>query len=170
MTTTTLEPSAIHASPPMPQHMAIPPKASDKPVLVDVEGRPTPAGWRKISELLAQPMATRTFRGRGGLQMEYITARQVQRRLDQVVGPGNWATQIRIVRADHPVAVAVGLAIFGVWKWDVGYSNSPDADDPEDKSYEIEPLKAAVSDGLKRAAVQWGVGRWLYPEMRPQSE
>ncbi len=164
MTTTDLEPINTAQSPPMPQIMAIPP--ADKPALIDASGHPTPLGWRKIADLLGKPMATRTFRGRGGIQMEYITARQVQRRLDQVVGPGNWSTQVRVIRADHPVAVAVGLALFGVWKWDVGYSNSPDADDPEDKSYELEPLKAAVSDGLKRAAVQWSIGRWLYPEMR----
>jgi hypothetical protein len=57
--------------------------------------------------------------------------------------------------------VLVGLGIFGVWKWDAGYSNNPDAE-PEDPQFEDEPLKAAVSDGLKRAAVQWGIGRFLY--------
>ena len=39
---------------------------------------------------------------------------------------------------------------------DVGYSNAPDSED------EMEPAKAAFSDGLKRAAVGFGVGRWLY--------
>jgi hypothetical protein len=51
-----------------------------------------------------------------------------------------------------------------VWKWDVGYSNNPESDEETDRSYEHEPLKAAVSDGFKRAGVQWGVGRFLYGE------
>lgn len=136
------------------------------PDLVGADGKPTPAGWREIGRRLAQPMPTRTFNAGKRGTFEYITARQVQQRLDQVVGPGNWSTTVQIVRAEHPVAALVSLRIFGVEKADVGYSNNPDADDPEDKSYEQEPLKAAVSDGFKRSAVQWGIGRWLYREMR----
>lgn len=136
------------------------------PELVGADGKPTPGGWREIGKRLAAAMPTREFdAGRRGT-FSYITARQVQQRLDQVVGPGNWSTHVTIVRSEHPVATLVALSIFGVEKADVGYSNNPDADDPEDKSYEQEPLKAAVSDGFKRAAVQWGIGRFLYREMR----
>lgn len=127
------------------------------------DGTPTGRGWRAISKALCTEMPSKTFKGRGGKSFSYITARQVASRLDLVVGPGNWSTQVQVVRADHPVAVLVGLSIFGVWKWDAGYSNNPEADDQTtDKAYEDEPLKAAVSDGFKRAAVQWGCGRWLY--------
>ena len=49
------------------------------------------------------------------------------------------------------------LTIFGVTKADVGYAKAPDSDD------EAEPAKAAWSDSLKRAAVQWGVARYLHP-------
>lgn len=134
--------------------------------LIDESGKPTVRGWREIGRRLSAKLQTRTFNaGRKGT-FEYITARQVFELLDKTVGPGNWATQVQVVRAEHPVAVLVGLGILGVWKWDTGYSNNPDANDPEDKSFEDEPLKAAVSDGIKRVAVQWGVGRWLYPEMR----
>lgn len=138
-------------------------EAKPKPVLIREDGTPTPEGWRKISELLRKPMPTQQFKGRGGRMFSYLTARQVQDRLDTVIGPGNWSTAVRVERADHPVAVLVGLALFGVAKWDAGYSNNPDAT-PEDKQYEDEPLKAAVSDGFKRAAVQWGIGRWLYEQ------
>jgi hypothetical protein len=135
--------------------------------LLGADGRPTAAGWRKIAERLGMEMTTREFRGKGGMSFSYITARQVQQRLDQVVGPGNWSTSVQIIRADHPVSALVTLRVFGVEKADVGYSNNPDADDPEDKTYELEPLKAAVSDGFKRAAVQWSIGRFLYREMKP---
>ncbi len=134
-----------------------------------VDGKPTPAGWREIHRRLAAQMPTRTAKGKGG-SYAYITARQVQSRLDQVVGPGNWSTNVQIIRSEHPVSALVeayGAGLDVVAEGADGYSNNPDADDPEDKSYEHEPLKAAVSDGFKRAAVQWSVGRWLYPEMRP---
>jgi hypothetical protein len=132
-----------------------------KVVLVKPDGTPTPEGWRKIATAFAIKLPYKTRKGRGGRNFDYIDARQVGTLLDKVVGPGNWSTQVRVVRADHPVAVLVGLGIFGVWKWDAGYSNNPDAE-PEDPQFEDEPLKAAVSDGLKRAAVQWGIGRFLY--------
>jgi hypothetical protein len=152
------------------------------------DGRPTAAGWRWIGRRLREPMPARGFRGKGGREMRYITARQVQARLDQIVGPGNWSSNWTVVRAEPPVIARVGIAIFGNWKWDTGYSNNPEAVDEfipvtdesgnpvvdkqtgevqmrRNPSFEEEPLKAAVSDGFKRAAVQHGVGRWLYPEI-----
>jgi hypothetical protein len=144
------------------------------------DNKPTAAGWRWIGRKFREPMATRSARKPGGTR-EYITARQVQDRLDAIVGPGNWSSQQRVVRAEHPVSVAAGIGVFGVWKWDLGYSNNPDAVDEwieevnkangevqqrRNPSYEDEPLKAAFSDAFKRAAVSWGVGRFLYPEMK----
>jgi hypothetical protein len=136
--------------------------AKEKVPLIDERGHPTPQGWRKIGELFGKEMSSKQRKGAGGRTFDYITARQVAKRLDDVVGPGNWATEVKVIRADHPVSVLVGVAVFGVWKWDAGYSNNPEADDEQDRAYEQEPLKAAVSDGFKRAAVLWGIGRWLY--------
>lgn len=137
-------------------------QAKPKPVLSNPDGTPNRDGWRRIGERLRKEMPHRERKGPGGKMFSYITARQVQDRLDAVVGPGNWQSDWTCIRSDHPVAARVGVAIFGVWKWDVGYSNNPEADDEQDRGYEQEPLKAAVSDGFKRAAVQWGVGRFLY--------
>lgn len=130
--------------------------------LMNPDGTPTPEGWRKIGERFRQPIPHKERQGRGGMKFSYINARQVQERLDGVVGPGNWQTTVQVIRADHPVSVQVSLGVFNVWKTDVGYSNNPEADDENDRSYELEPLKAAVSDGFKRAAVQFGIGRFLY--------
>lgn len=130
--------------------------------LIDETGKPTKEGWRAIGKAFRKPMPSKQRAGRGGRQFSYIDARQVQDTLDGVVGPGNWCSDWSVVRAEHPVCARVGIAVFGVWKWDVGYSNNPEADDENDKAYEDEPLKAAVSDGFKRAAVQWGIGRFLY--------
>jgi hypothetical protein len=158
------------------------------PEIDQATGRPTPGGWRWIGRRFRESMPTREARKPGGVR-PYITARQVQERLDAIVGPGNWTSDLRVVRSEHPVAVAVGIAVYGVWKWDMGYSNNPDQVDEyveatdregnrivdptsgevqmrKNPAYEDEPLKAAFSDGFKRAGVQHGIGRFLYPEMR----
>lgn len=93
--------------------------------------------------------------GRGGQRFNYITARDVMDRLDAVVGPSNWSSVYRRVDVETG-AVECRLTIYGVTKADVGYPNNPESDQ------ETEKLKAAYSDALKRAAVQWGVGRFLY--------
>ena len=84
--------------------------------------------------------------------LAYIDARCVQDRLDSTVGAENWTFKWEPVAIlNGAVTVAKGiLTIHGVPKEDVGDSGS------------IEPSKSAVSDALKRAAVQWGVGRYLY--------
>jgi len=138
------------------QSPAVPRECTDeKPILVDEFGAPTKEGWRRIGHLFQAPMPARQRKGPGGRSFDYITARQVADRLDKVIGPGNWATAFRVLSVqDHVVECT--LSVFGISKADVGYSNNPDADN------ESEPLKAAFSDAFKRAAVQWGIGRWLY--------
>jgi hypothetical protein len=122
--------------------------------LIDTEGRPTAAGWRRIGDLLRKPMPTRERKGPGGRMLSYITARDVQNRLDGVVRPGNWSTSYRVLDMDRAI-VQCRLEVFGVRREEIGYPNS--VDDPED-----EALKSSFSDALKRCAVTFGVGRWLY--------
>jgi hypothetical protein len=122
--------------------------------LIDSEGRQTAAGWRRVGELLRKPMRTKERKGPGGRMLSYITARDVQNRLDGVVGPGNWSTSYRVLDLDKAI-VECRLEIFGVAREEIGYPNS--VDDPED-----EALKSSFSDALKRCAVTFGVGRWLY--------
>ena len=82
----------------------------------------------------------------------YIDAREVQERLDTVVGPGGWAFELEpIVTANGELRVARGrLSIFGIAKDDIGTAST------------FEQSKGTASDALKRAAVQWGIGRYLY--------
>src|SRR6516225_7940386 len=87
--------------------------------LVGPDGRPTSAGWHYISRSLAQEMASKTRDGRGGMRFNYITARQVQDRLDDCVGPGNWATQYKVLYHDprkNIVVIECRLTLFGVTK------------------------------------------------------
>lgn len=99
--------------------------------------------------------------GRGGNKFDYIDARSAHQRLDEVVGPGGWQTTFKLLDSESKaVECSLSVLIDGVWvvKTDVGYPNS--AADAEDDGKE--PLKAAYSDAMKRAAVQFGVGRHLY--------
>lgn len=93
--------------------------------------------------------------GTRGQMMAYVDARHVMDRLDTVVGPGNWSDQYRVIDLGDGV-VECALTVAGVLKCDVGYKN--DARDDASK----EPLKAAYSDAFKRAAVKFGIGRFLY--------
>ncbi len=85
----------------------------------------------------------------------YIDARAVQHRLNTVLGVDGWNFTYKESEKDNSVhgrlEVRVGKEI--VVREDVGYPNS------EDKQ---EMLKDAVSDALKRCAVHFGVGHFLY--------
>lgn len=96
--------------------------------------------------------------GTRGMFLAYIDARQLYDRLDEVLGIGNWQRSVKQVNADGSVVVAISIRFGDEWitHEDVGYSNNPG------ESHEKEPIKAAVSDGAKRAAVGFGVGRFLY--------
>lgn len=125
---------------------------------------------KTVHELLTEPFGpddVKQREGRGGFRFDYIDARSVHQRLDDVVGPGGWQTAFTILDPDSK-AVECRLSVFieGVWvaKADVGYPNS--AQDAENDAQE--PLKAAYSDALKRAGVQFGIGRHLYEKKTPQ--
>lgn len=84
----------------------------------------------------------------------YIQSRDVQDRLDQVVGPENWRTHFRTIQigSESGVECTLEIKVGGEWvgKTDVAPTT------------EVEKLKGAYSDALKRAAVHWGIGRYLY--------
>lgn len=85
-----------------------------------------------------------------GLALAYIDARDVMDRLDEVCGPENWQT--RYPHANGKTVCELGLRIDGEWVWK--------ADGAGDTDFEAE--KGALSDAFKRAAVRWGIGRYLY--------
>ncbi|WP_439620306.1 Rad52/Rad22 family DNA repair protein [Gemmata sp.] len=89
------------------------------------------------------------------LAMGYIDARLIQDRLDDVLGVENWQDSYDFL-PDGSVVCRLRLKLGGRWitKTDVGSpSEQPDSGDR---------VKAAVSDALKRAAVKFGIGRYLY--------
>lgn len=85
-----------------------------------------------------------------GMALAYIDSRDVMQRLDDVVGPENW--QNRYPHAGGKTCCEIGIKIDGEWVW-----KSDGAGDTD-----VEGDKGAFSDSFKRAAVQFGVGRYLY--------
>ena len=122
---------------------------------------------RTIHRELAQPFAAedlgwrlqRTFEYHGkmtGIAVPYVTNRAIMNRLDSVVGPENWYNDFK---PWHTVgkkeSQLCGISIYFeergfITKWD----GAEDSD--------IESVKGGLSDSMKRAAVQWGIGRALY--------
>ncbi|NUZ10017.1 hypothetical protein HUZ36_04420 [Pseudoalteromonas sp. McH1-7] len=80
----------------------------------------------------------------------YVTNRAVQQRLDDVFGLSGWKNVYR----DTPRGQLCGLKVLigdqWITKWDgASYTDT-------------DPLKGALSVAMKRASVQFGVGRYLY--------
>lgn len=86
-----------------------------------------------------------------GQVLAYIDARDVMDRLDDVCGPAGW--QNRYTHADKKTICEIGiLTPDGEWVWKADGAGESD----------IEAEKGALSDSFKRAAVRWGIGRYLY--------
>jgi len=118
--------------------------------------------WRDISKRLQEPFYPEAveFRVQGKVNEQtgraaavaYVDARAVQDRLDNVVGAGQWSFDwTPLVIENGEVMIAKGtLTIYGVSKSDAGTASN------------FEQSLGAVSHCFKRAAVHWGIGRYLY--------
>lgn len=83
------------------------------------------------------------------IPLAYIDARDVMYRLDEVFGL-DW--QCKYSHADNKTICEIGVLIDGNWIWRAGGAGDTD----------IEAEKGAISDAFKRAAVLFGIGRYLY--------
>ncbi len=118
---------------------------------------------REIGRLLAEPFAEdvvhwkpQTVKDNRALAVAYIDARDVMDRLDEVLGVAGWKDQY-VPLGDGNVRCLLSCRLPGgewISKEDVG--GESEQKDQGDKT------KAAFSDALKRAAVKWGIGRYLY--------
>jgi len=104
------------------------------------------------TEVKFKPQAVK---GNRALALAYVDVRAIMDRLDHVLGVENWQDDYQLL-PDNSVMCRLRLRIGKRWitKMDVGGpSEQPDGGDR---------LKAAFSDALKRAAVKFGIGRYLY--------
>lgn len=107
-----------------------------------------------------EPDEVRT-RPQAGRQIQYITARTAMNRLDTVLGPENWWDDY--VPGENSVVCRLSIRLPDgsiVTKCDAGgYAGMQDQGDDE---------KSAFSDAFKRAAIKFGVGRYLYRDGVPR--
>lgn len=117
---------------------------------------------KPITAALSEPFDPRdvkwkpqSVKGNRALALAYLDARAIQDRLDAVLGVEGWQDEYHLL-PDNSVVCKLQLKLGDRWitKMDVGSpSEQPDGGDR---------LKAAFSDALKRAAVKFGIGRYLY--------
>ncbi|WP_435005130.1 Rad52/Rad22 family DNA repair protein [Tundrisphaera lichenicola] len=119
--------------------------------------------YPEIFAALAAPLPRESLRkkkGRGGDMLTYMTSRGVMNRFDDVLGPENWKESYRQM-PDGELFCRITITLpdgSRVTKGDVGIGQGPDAGIKR---------KAIYSDALKRAAVKFGVGRYLYRDGMP---
>jgi hypothetical protein len=100
------------------------------------------------------------IRSQGNRQLAYITARTAMNRLDSILGPENWWDEY--VPGENSVLCRLTVRLpdgSTLTKADAGgYAGMPDSGDDD---------KSGYSDAFKRAAVKFGVGRYLYRDGVP---
>lgn len=106
----------------------------------DIEWRVQQSGLKKNSQ---EPWV---------MVIPYLTNRAVQQRLDDVFGFGNWGNEYKPTPCGKGYLCGIKVKVGDEWvtKWD-GAEHT-----------QVEALKGALSNSMKRAAVQLGVGRYLY--------
>lgn len=146
--------------------------------MVDERRYATEAMLRALAEP-TPPDEIGTRKAPGGGTLDYIDARFVFDRFDAALGPDLWQSDIEwtpVVRLEEKlgkkgqvieeeVQTPFPMARLGVlckegwvWKQDLGDFS------------DIASVKGSVSDSIKRAAVQWGVGRDLYPKPKDKQK
>lgn len=113
-----------------------------------------------IFKLLAEPFNPNTVKWRVGatskdktkaIALAYVDARIVMVRLDDVLGPNNWQDKYFETNSGR-IMCELSVRIDGEW--------ITKTDGAGDTGTEGE--KGAISDAFKRAAVKFGIGRYLY--------
>lgn len=87
------------------------------------------------------------------MALAYLDARDVMDRLDDVCGPDRWQSHFEET-AKGRIICRISIDVSGQGDWVTKSDGAGDTD--------VEGEKGALSDALKRAAVSWGVGRYLY--------
>jgi hypothetical protein len=83
--------------------------------------------------------------------LAYVTNRAIQERLDMAVGIENWKNEFTTA-PDGGVMCGISIRFGDEWvtKYDAAENTA------------VEAVKGGMSNAMKRAAVQWGIGRYLY--------
>lgn len=115
---------------------------------------------KDIFDALARPFRADELKSfsKGGKSFKYITARTVMNRLDEVLGPESWWDEY-VNLTEHSAICRLSIRLPDgqvLVKCDAGGSAGMADGGDDDKSI--------ISDAFKRAAVKFGVGRYLYQD------
>lgn len=91
-----------------------------------------------------------TSKGAWAMVLAYTTSRGVMNRLDSVFGVDGWRDEYQFL----PDGVVCTLSCKVGDVWISKQDGAPQTN--------VESFKGGISDALKRAAVKWGIGRYLY--------
>lgn len=83
--------------------------------------------------------------------LAYVSNRAIMNRLDEVFGIAGWKNEYVAWKGDSQLC---GISAYLNWVWISKWDGAGDTD--------FESVKGGLSDSMKRAAVQWGIGRYLY--------
>jgi len=114
-------------------------KLTDKFKQHEIEWRIMTGGFKNNDE--SQPWA---------IILPYLTSRAIMNRLDDAIGVENWQDHYR--QLEHGITCSLSLRIKNEW-----ITKEDGASETE-----IDSFKGGLSDAFKRAAVKWGMGRYLY--------
>ena len=112
-----------------------------------------------IADALKRPFPPKSIHWRAGartadkskgIALAYLDARDVMHRLDEVV-PMKWQDRYSHV-TQKGVICEIGIKVEDEWLWRANGAGDT----------QVEAEKGAMSDAFKRAAVMWGIGRYLY--------
>jgi hypothetical protein len=133
----------------------------NEPAAADLQASGILSGSALLLRKLADPFAAEEIQWKPGqvkgdraLALAYINTRAVMDRLDDVLGPDSWEDRYEVL-ASGDVVCTLKCRVGERWvrKSDVGGpSEQPDGGDR---------IKAAFSDAFKRAAVKFGIGRYI---------
>ncbi|HJT77367.1 MAG TPA: Rad52/Rad22 family DNA repair protein [Gemmataceae bacterium] len=139
--------STANGTPAPPESVSAPHVAADVEAIMKALAAPF-----DLTEVKFKPAVVS---GNRALALAYVDARVIQDRLDEVLGVTGWQDDYECL-PDGSVVCRLRLKVGGEWltKVDVG--------GPSEQPDEGDRRKAAFSDALKRAAVKFGVGRYLY--------
>ena len=85
------------------------------------------------------------------LVLAYVTNRAIMDRLDEIIGAENWTNDFT-QSPNGGVLCTLGIRVDDSWVY-----KTDGADNTE-----VERVKGGLSNAMKRAGVQWGIGRYLY--------
>ena len=117
--------------------------------------------WANVERELKDPFASQDIAWRvgatnkdktEGIALAYITNSVIQKRLDNVFGMSNWKNDYKEWRSKG-VLCGLSCRLEGDKEWITKWDGADES--------AIEATKGGLSDAMKRAAYQWGIGRYL---------